>query len=198
MVHGVILDLDGTLVDSHLDFAQMRREMDLPPGVPVLEALEAMPPGDAARCRDILQRHERAGAERATLMPGVDHFLEQLEERQLRTAVVTRNSRAMAERMLSRLAHRFDDLLSRDDGPVKPDPWAIYRICEAWGVEPPQVVVIGDFYFDVEAGRRAGARTVLLTRDRDPRQLPGADQADYLLRSFHDAAQLFAWMQEPA
>jgi len=93
-----------------------------------------------------------------------------------------------------RLKHRFNPLLSREDGPVKPDPWAICRICELWGIEPRQAVVIGDYYFDVEAGRRAGAGTVLLIGQRDPRDVQGADQADFLLSSFADCDGLLAWM----
>jgi HAD superfamily hydrolase (TIGR01509 family) len=176
----------------------MRREMDLPSGAPILEAIETMPSDAAARCRTILERHERAAAENASLAPGVDRCLDRLRQRGLRQAVVTRNSRQSAEMVLSRLAHRFDPVLSRDDGPVKPDPWAIRRICEVWGVEPHRVAVIGDFLFDVEAGRRAGARTVLLIGDRDPRQVAGAEQADFLLRSFEDVAGLLAWVDGAA
>ena len=34
-IRGLIFDLDGTLVDTQLDFDLMRREMELPPG-PIL------------------------------------------------------------------------------------------------------------------------------------------------------------------
>ncbi len=40
---GVIFDLDGTLVDSGLDFDEMRREMQLPPRQPILEAIARLP-----------------------------------------------------------------------------------------------------------------------------------------------------------
>jgi len=39
MIRGIIFDLDGTLADSQLDFDAMRREMELPLGLPILEAL---------------------------------------------------------------------------------------------------------------------------------------------------------------
>ena len=41
-VRGVVFDLDGTLVVQELDFDAMRREIGLPPGTPLLEALEGM------------------------------------------------------------------------------------------------------------------------------------------------------------
>ncbi len=49
IVRGVIFDLDGTLVDSGLDFDLMRREMGLPPGKPLLESFDLLPEVDAAR-----------------------------------------------------------------------------------------------------------------------------------------------------
>jgi len=67
--------------------------MNLPAGLPILETLATLPDEDAARCWSILERHERVGAERAAVMPGVEHCLDQLARRGLRTAVVTRNSR---------------------------------------------------------------------------------------------------------
>ena len=44
-VRGIIFDLDGTLVDSRLDFDAMRHEMGLPTGIPILEGLAAIPDG---------------------------------------------------------------------------------------------------------------------------------------------------------
>ena len=71
-LHGIIFDLDGTLIDSQLDFDQMRSDMDLPPGQPILEALAAVPPGEILNKKlRILREHEFRGADLATLMPGV-------------------------------------------------------------------------------------------------------------------------------
>src|SRR5262245_2194501 len=113
VARGVIFDLDGTLVDSALDFPAMRREMGLPDGRPILEALAEMPEREAARCREILIRHEDQGAQRATLMPGVSEFLCRLDELRVRQAIVTRNSRTSALAMLERLALRFDPVICR-------------------------------------------------------------------------------------
>jgi HAD superfamily hydrolase (TIGR01509 family) len=197
MFRGVIFDLDGTLVDSRLDFAAMRQEMDLPPDLPILEALAGLPPAHAELCRAILHRHELAGAERATLLPGAAELLAILHSRGIRQAIATRNSRRIAGATLSKLGLAIDLVLTRDDGPVKPDPWPVLQACSRWNLAPEEVVVVGDFRFDVELGRAAGSRTVLLTHPHDPRSYANAEGADFLLQSLADYPRLLAWLDTP-
>lgn len=195
MIAGIIFDLDGTLADSQLDFDAMRREMELPPGMPILESLAHQPAAHAARCQEILHRHELAGAERATLLPGVAELFAVIERRGWRTAVATRNSREIAAATLHKLGLSVELVLTRDDGPVKPDPWAVQHACQQWGVLPAEIVVIGDYKFDIESGRAAGARTVLLTHPHDPRQYANVEQADLLLMSLAEYPRLLAWLE---
>lgn len=194
MVRGAIFDLDGTLVDSHLDFDAIRDEMNLPPGTSVLEALREMDEPQGRHCREILHRHESQGAQRASPLPGVDAFLGQLRKREIRLAIVTRNSRPLALAMLAKLDHPFEIVISRDDGPVKPDPWAVLHICKSWDLPPAETVVIGDFRFDIQAGQRAGAKTVFFTRGRDPAMLAETESADFLLESFTVTDNLLRWI----
>lgn len=196
-IRGLIFDLDGTLVDSGLDFDLMRHEMGLEPGRPLLEAMAQLDPGRADECRLILSRHERDGSLRATLMPGVHAFLNTIAVRGLRRAVLTRNSREAALATLDRLGLAFDPVVAREDAPAKPDPTAIWKICEAWGLAREQVAIVGDFYFDIEAGRRAGVRTVLYTGRRDPLVVEGWGKADFCLPCFGDAEGLLAWLDQP-
>lgn len=194
MIRGTIFDLDNTLVDSRLDFEQMRAEMELPPGLPILEAIDRLPPERAAWCHAVLHRHELEGAERAMPLPGVPELLAHLKRRRLPIAVATRNSLAIAQAMLTKCALPCDLLLTRDCGPVKPDPWPVLFACQRWNLLPREVVMIGDYRFDVESGRAAGARTVLLTHDADPATYPNEEQADLVLRSLAESATLLAWL----
>jgi phosphoglycolate phosphatase len=194
---GVIFDLDGTLVDSGLDFAAMRREMGIDPGRPILETIDAMDDERAARCREILARHEWAGATSARLMPGVREFLAALAARDIHRAVLTRNGREVALSTLHRLELDFDTVFAREDAPVKPNPAAIWRICEKWQLPASEVALVGDFRFDIEAGRRAGVRTVLYTVEGEPSVARGAAEADFCFRSFREPESLLRWLAEP-
>jgi HAD superfamily hydrolase (TIGR01509 family) len=195
VIAGVIFDLDGTLVDSRLDFEAMRREMNLPPGQPILEAIDQLEPTVAAACHKILHRHELEGVERATLLPGVSELLAALARRAVRTAIATRNSRAILLATQQKLGLAVELALTRDDGPVKPDPWPVLHVCETWGLKPAQTVVVGDYRFDVESGRTAGAKTVLLTHPVDPRLYPNEERADLLLASLEEYPRLLAWLE---
>jgi HAD superfamily hydrolase (TIGR01509 family) len=187
-IRGIIFDLDGTLVDSRLDFDAMRREMGLPVGIPILEGLAAIPPGqERDRMLEIVRVHELRGADESRPFDGVIEFLRHIDERGLCSAVLTRNSRESAQRTLDRWNLRFSHVVTREDAPPKPDPAGVLLITDRWGIPPHQILVIGDYLFDLQAGRRAGTQTVLFA----PGECPGfASEADYVLRDFREAMEL--------
>ncbi len=193
-IRGIVFDLDGTLVDSGLDFPAIRREMGLPAGLPILETMAQLEPEATRWCQSILDRHERRGALRAKLLPGVVEFLDRIAPLGFRKGIITRNSRMATELTLRRCRLDFRDVLTRDDGPVKPDPWAIHQLCRRWGVAASAITVCGDYRFDLEAGRAAGARTVLVCNGRAPCSIPGHELADLCLGSFADSDALIEWL----
>ncbi len=195
MIRGVIFDLDNTLVDSRLDFDAMRREMELSSEEPILESLARFDPERAARCQEILHRHELEGAERATLLPGAGELIVALHGRGVRLAIATRNSRRVTEVTLRKLAIPIDWVFTRDDGPIKPHPWSVAEACRQWGVAPAEVVMVGDFRFDIECGRAAGCRTVLLTHPHEADGHPNDEQADLVIKSLADYPRLMEWLR---
>lgn len=192
-IRGIIFDLDGTLVDSKLDFEAIRRDMGLPTQTPILEALGRTPPGsELERMQAVLHSHELRSAELATLFDGVTEFLQWIDEQAWQRAILTRNSRVCTDLVLDRLNLQFSHVLTREDAAPKPDPEGLLAICRAWDLPPHEVVFCGDYLFDLQAGRRAGMRTILYA----PGSLPEfADQADFVLRAFHTAAdELQEWV----
>lgn len=191
-IRGLIFDLDGTLVDSGLDFEQMRSEMGLAAGAPLLEALARLSAAEAERCHAILERHECAGAERAVLMPGVAEFLTEAAARGLRCAVFTRNGRQVAQRTLERLGLQFETIVAREDAPIKPDPAGIWTICRSWGLSPDEVAMVGDYRFDIIAGRQAGVKTVCYAARRSAQEVETWG-ADFCLACFSAPEKFWQW-----
>ncbi|MQX53530.1 HAD family hydrolase [Alcanivorax sediminis] len=154
-VEGVIFDLDGTLVDSRLDFSAIRAELGCPAGVDVLEYIDSLPEADQARGHEVVLRHEREGAERAEWMPGAEACLQRLKTAGIPVGVLTRNARDIARLTLSRLGGSIECLLAREDAAPKPAPDGLLHIAREWGQAPQQLAYVGDFRFDLEAARNA-------------------------------------------
>ena len=159
-----IFDLDNTLADSAIDFDALRQELGIPPGKPILEEIETRPDAEAALLHSRLGELERDFARRATPLPGVDEMLTARAGRGAQLGILTRNSRANALETLAGcdLAEFFDPahVLGRDEAAPKPDPEGIHKLLAAWDAAPDTAVMVGDFRYDLEAGRRAGAATI--------------------------------------
>ncbi len=185
----VIFDLDGTLTRPYFDFDAIRREIGLPAdGRPILESLATMTPEARARAEEILHDHEARVADCCELWEDALEVLSTLQARGIPLGLLTRNSRRSTERVMERHGMRFDRTHTREDGPVKPSPDAILRMCCHWGVKPSQAWVVGDYLFDIIAGRDAGARTILMIGDAP---LPAyAGEADHVVRRLRELLDL--------
>ncbi len=188
-IRAVVFDMDGTLTRPVLDFPRIRTEIGI--AEPLLENMLALPPGPAReRAFEILERFEEAAAEGSELNDDVREVLGFLAGRGVPAALVTRNSRASVRRVLEKHELRFEVVVAREDGPVKPSPEPLWLICERLSVPPPQALMVGDFKFDVLAGRNAGMATALLTNGRTPSYLAEV-RPDHLLSRLSDLTRLF-------
>jgi len=158
----VIFDLDGTLLEPALDFHAIRAEIGLPPVVPILETMLALEPDARRRAYAILDRHEAEAAARSALMPGAKELLAALRQRGLKLAVLTRNSRVSVDAACQRHGLEFDAISTRETHRPKPDPDGVRDLMRAFGVGAGETVVVGDYRFDIEAGRGASVRTIAL------------------------------------
>jgi phosphoglycolate phosphatase-like HAD superfamily hydrolase len=93
--------------------------------------------------------------------------------------VITRNTRRFAGLTLDRIGIVFDVVVCREDAAPKPSPEPLRLACRRLGTTPSASWMVGDFLYDIEAGRAAGcAATVLL---REPSQPPFAHQATFVI-----------------
>jgi HAD superfamily hydrolase (TIGR01509 family) len=188
----VIFDLDGTLADSLLDFDAIRAEIGLHPGLPILEQLDGVGPDERARAEAIMRRHERAAIAGATLTDGCADLLGHLTALEVPTAILTRNIREVVTHFTRAFDLRFHAVYTREDGPPKPSPVGVLKLCAALGVTPRETLTVGDYKYDVLAGREAGCRTALLMREPlTASELIEWGEPDLVIRSLRELLPLF-------
>jgi HAD superfamily hydrolase (TIGR01509 family) len=175
-LHGILFDMDGVIVRQCLDFPAIKREMFGDTHGFILERMATLLPSERARAEAVLERHETAAAMTAEPMDGAVAFLAWMRQLGLRSALVTRNSRKSVELIQRRLGLCFDAVVTREDAPPKPAPEPVWLACRRMGISPERALFVGDFELDMQAGRRAGVRTVLLRSSACPAS-PHADRA---------------------
>jgi len=163
-----IFDLDGTLTLPVHDFNFIRRELAIPDGADILGHLDALPPDESGRRRRRLDEIEHELACRAEAAPGALELLALLQSVGVRLGILTRNSCEIALLTLQAIgADSFfiaDHVLGRDEVPPKPDPAGILYLLDRWESDPDRSVMVGDYLFDLLAGRAAGSLTVHVGR----------------------------------
>jgi len=182
-VRAVVFDMDGTVTDSPLDFDRIRAECGVPAGRPVLEHLAQLPADERERAESVLVAHERRAAAECVLKDGAADVVRALRARGLKTALLTRNSAASVRTVLERFGLEFDCWLSREHAAPKPSPDALLKIADRFGVEPGEMLMVGDYVFDVQAGRAAGARTAFVRNPKVP--VPPAE-ADFIIEDLRE------------
>ncbi|MDT8283886.1 MAG: HAD family hydrolase [Thermovirgaceae bacterium] len=165
LARGFILDWDGVLADTKLDFAPIRAKYFKGERLPLVEAADSLDPTERRSLERDLYDLEMEGARRATPVDGAHALLEWLDRSQIPWAVVSRNCRDSILEAAEKCGIKLPlTVLSRDEGPLKPDPQALWAAAGAIGVEPGRCVMIGDFVYDLYGAKRAGMRAVLVER----------------------------------
>ncbi|UTW13771.1 HAD family hydrolase [Marinobacterium rhizophilum] len=170
-----VFDLDGTLTCPVHDFEHIRRELGLLPGADILATLAQLAEPQRSQRYAQLDDLERYYAHRAAPATGLLPLFEWLHGRNCSFGILTRNTREFALLSLQAIgvASYFDPafVIGRDEAEPKPDPGGLQHLLGAWGIEPGCALMVGDFRYDLEAGRNAGMMTVHVD-SRDGRDWP--------------------------
>ena len=188
----VLFDFDGTLTHPDaLDFPALRAALGCPPGTLILEYIDALPT-EAERVgkRNILAAFELAAARASVPNHAAEETVLALRRGGIRVGILTRNTRSSVLTSLAnfrRVGEKdFQVIVTRESGGrPKPHPDGVLAAAKELGVDPAQMIMVGDFVFDIAAGSAAGAATVLLTNGRGSTgpTVPLAATPDYTIRS---------------
>ena len=159
--------MDGTLTEPMLDFPRIKAEMGIAATRPILEALAEMDAPSRSAAEAVLLRHEERAAADSCLNAGCRELLAWLAGRDIRTALITRNSRVSVDTVLTRHGIGVDVLVTREDAPPKPSAAPLRLACRRLGVAEADAWMVGDGQYDVEAANAAGIRAVWVSHGRN-------------------------------
>jgi HAD superfamily hydrolase (TIGR01549 family) len=186
---GIIFDLDGTLVDSKLDFSLLCQQLGWPAGTAILEHLATLPAVEQQRALLVIEQFELAGAAAANWMPGAEQLLQLLKAQKIPTAILTRNTRQATLLCAGNLGIEVDVILTRDDAPAKPDPTGLLQIANLWQRQCTDLLFVGDYLFDLQTAANAGMPSCLY-RGNDNGHF--AAHADFVINHFIELHQLYS------
>ena len=170
-IRGVLFDLDGTLTrPGALDFPAIKRKIGCPEHLPILEFLETVVPPERRRLEAVLEEAEMEAAALAEPNDGAEACVRALRGFSLPLGIITRNCRNSVDATFERLGNitrdHFSAIVCREDAAPKPDPAGVMLAARAMGVDAAHLLLVGDFRFDIQAGRAAGSLTALVTNGR--------------------------------
>jgi HAD superfamily hydrolase (TIGR01549 family) len=183
MIRGIVFDMDGTITEPYLDFDSIRAAVNVG-DVDLVEYLDRAVGEEKERVRSLLARFEQEGAAKARLNRGARRLLAHLRRRGLPVALLTRNTRRSVDAVCRRLGLTFDATISREDAPHKPSPEPVREIARRWKMAPAELLVVGDYKWDLMCARNAGAPCAVLVNGAGTPEW--AREADFILRRLTD------------
>ncbi|MDB5044479.1 MAG: family hydrolase [Deinococcus sp.] len=191
MYKGVILDIDGTLVDSNdaharawvkafadenltVPFDKVRPLIGMGSDqmVPRLTDIQKDTPTFKRLGEGWKKHFQEEEMPQLKAQPGVRALIERLQARGLRLIVGTSADEALVAGLLK--VAGVHDLLTEyttasDVESSKPEPDIVQAAVTKLGLTPAQVLMVGDTPFDIESARKAGVDTVALRCGGDTR-----------------------------
>jgi hydrogenase expression/formation protein HypE len=168
-VKAVLFDFDGTLTKpGALNFLLLKETIGCPADTPVLEFIESLPTrfqrDDASA---VLARFEKEAAAVSKPNPGAQDVIHYLRSKDVAVGIITRNTLASIKRSLKNFENidlsAFDVVISRETPvQIKPSGDGIILAAEMLNIDVRQMIMVGDFIFDIRAGQAAGCITVFI------------------------------------
>ncbi len=205
---GVLLDLDGTLIDAFQPIITAMRQTLAEFGLEPMsdEAIKRHTGrGDCsmtalfgeqkdAAVKRFIEIHDLTYLQDIEIMPGAAALLESLLQRGIPTAVVTSKGQHRAEAQMKTLGWQkyFTTIIGKLDGRAsKPNPEPLLIACDAMACSAEKALMIGDGEADMKAAARAGCFAVGLTHSfsEDELKESGANIC------FHSLNDVLEWLK---
>lgn len=205
----IIFDLDGTLVQSDIDYMGVRDEMrsilknlveeDEFSKIQntiytILELVEIIEKNDESgnlfkKAWSLVEEYEMKGYEKAFLTQNTHETLKKLRELKHVIVIYTNNSRKLTDFALEKfeLKDLLDFVLTRDEVEnCKPNPEGLFFILEKFNQNRENTIFIGDSWVDAETAINAKMEFVYLGSEGAPGTRRKKIQADYVIENIDE------------
>ena len=213
MLRALLLDLDGTLVDTPqaiVEVAQstlaalglpaadpraVKDTIGLPLPVALAQLIGTGPAGaaDAVEIYRVLWRTHVTPRIPQLLYPGVREGLEELKRADFRLAVVTGKAQDGADSTVTAAGLRdvLDVVLGYTSVPnPKPAPDIALLALDRLGVGAADAVIVGDSIHDLEMAQRAGIRSIAVTYGAQPETVLRSASPTWVAHSFPEVVRI--------
>ncbi|MEW6418185.1 MAG: HAD-IA family hydrolase [Nitrospirota bacterium] len=203
----IIFDLDGTLVDTSIDitnalnYALKPYGMDLTVddtvkmvGEGITTLIEKLLGDEKIQASDnvikrFLDYYSEHLIDYSSIYPHVKETLEKLNG--YKKAVISNKREYLSTKLLDKLdlLKYFDLVIGSDTtSEKKPSAIPVIHVFTKFGVGPQESIMVGDSNYDIEAGKKAGVKTVAVTYGYRERQY--LKDADYMIDSIEELLEL--------
>ncbi|MDI6690290.1 MAG: HAD family hydrolase [Candidatus Bathyarchaeota archaeon] len=203
-VKGILLDLDGTIVDSKeaykeavetafkalgQKFVPTSMVTEIPKRLELTLPINDLVRGvDAQKFLDLyLNAYYKATATKTKPMPKIDETLKKLSRKAVLALITMRyvpKENVIKELENFGLAKYFKHVITAlNTHTPKPSPEAFIKCAENFGVQPCECLVVGDSVADIKAGKNAGAKTVAVLSGIFSREELEREKPDLILES---------------
>ncbi len=203
-----LFDLDGTLIDSSKDIAvavNYALEKLGRKSLPEKEIIKHVGYGGKKLMEGVLKTEDenlikegvrlfreyyfKNPAQHTVLYPYVEELLLKLKKEGKKTGIVTNKYEDISREIIQKLGvQKLIDVIIGGDttNKKKPEPDPVLFALEKLGSFPDTSVMIGDSEADIQAGKNAGLKTVLVTYGFGKTDLALSFKPDFVIKSLKD------------
>ena len=183
IIHGVVFDLDGTLIDTVQDIAVSMNKTLAQYGYPqhpisMYRNWVGAGTANMVKCaanglnshsillKEFIANYTEGIAVHSTPYPGVHSLLKQLNLANIPVAILTNKNQDMARSLVKTVLEDINFVTVQgliEGRPAKPDPTSFTEVVQAMEIEPKHCLIVGDTEIDISTGINAGSRTMAVT-----------------------------------
>ncbi len=201
MIKAIIFDVDGTLLDSKENHIQAWKKAftELGYDVPLIaiqgqfgrrkkETIEKFIPqkkwlSDGKKIIELKRKHFWQNFNSVKVFPETYNLINFLKRENIKIAIATSAKRDELDLYFQKLKikDKVDFTITADDiKKSKPDPQTVQIVLNKLNLNPEETLLVGDSIHDIEAGKRAGVKTVGVLTGYTTKEQLNKSNADFV------------------